>query len=92
MPKKFSIKAHLASFKNAWRGLTVFIRQEQNGWIHCTMTVLVIIAGFLFRISTAEWIAVFFAIGLVLAAEAINSAVAAAFVGIIIFLPKLLFT
>ena len=39
------------------------------------MTVLVIIAGLLFHISTFEWIAVFFAIGLVLAAEAINSAI-----------------
>lgn len=75
MKKKFSIKARLASFKNAWRGVTVFIRQEHNAWIHCTITVLVIIAGLLFHISTAEWIAVFFAIGLVLAAEAVNSAI-----------------
>ena len=55
--------------------MTVFVRQEHNAWIHCTITVLVIIAGLLFHISTAEWIAVFFAIGLVLAAEAINSAI-----------------
>ena len=75
MKKEFSIKARLASFKNAWRGVTVFIRQEHNAWIHCTITILVIIAGLLFHISTAEWIAVFFAIGLVLAAEAINSAI-----------------
>lgn len=75
MKKKFSIKARLASFKNAWRGVTVFIRQEHNAWIHCIMTVLVIIAGLLFYISTTEWIAVFFAIGLVLASEAINSAI-----------------
>ena len=121
MPNKFSIKARLASFKNAWRGLTVFIRQEHNAWIHCAATVLVIVAGLVFRISTTEWIAVFFAIGLVLAAEAINSAIerlsdvvqpekderirdvkdisagavllcaiAAAIIGFIIFLPKLL--
>lgn len=75
MKNNFSIKARLASFKNAWGGVTVFIRQEHNAWIHCTITVLVIIAGLLFHISTAEWIAVFFAIGLVLAAEAINSAI-----------------
>ncbi|MBR4134401.1 MAG: diacylglycerol kinase family protein [Bacteroidales bacterium] len=121
MKKQFSLKARLDSFKNAWRGVTVFVRQEHNAWIHCTMTVLVIIAGLLFCISTAEWIAVIFAIGLVLAAEAVNSAIerlsdvvqpekderirdvkdisagavlvcaiTAAFIGIIIFLPKLL--
>ena len=39
------------------------------------MTVLVIMAGVLFHISETEWIAVIFAIGLVLAAEAINSAI-----------------
>lgn len=119
--KKLSIKARLASFKNAGRGLTLFVRQEPNAWIHCGITVLVIIAGWFFHISTAEWLAVFFAIGLVFAAEAINTAVerlsdvvqpekderirdvkdisagavlicaiAAALIGIIIFLPKLL--
>ena len=75
MKKQFSLKARLDSFKNAWRGVTVFVRQEHNAWIHCIMTVLVILAGLLFRISTAEWIAVIFAIGLVLAAEAVNSAI-----------------
>lgn len=75
MKNIFSIKARLASFKNAWRGVTVFVRQEHNAWIHCAMTVLVIIAGLLFHISTVEWIAVIFAIGLVLTAEAINSAI-----------------
>jgi len=89
--------------------------------IHCAVTVLVVIAGLLFRISTTEWIAVLFAIGFVLAAEAINSVIerlsdvvqpeiddrirdvkdisagavlictiAAAVIGIIIFLPKLI--
>ena len=45
MKNTFSIKARLASFKNAWRGVKVFVRQEHNAWIHCAMSVLVIIAG-----------------------------------------------
>ena len=73
--KAFSLKARLASFRNAWKGLSVFIRQEHNAWIHCTMAILVILAGVLFRISTDEWIAVVFAIGLVISSEAINSAI-----------------
>lgn len=73
--RRFSIKARLASFANAWRGLTIFVRQEHNAWIHCGMTILVVFAGFLFRISMVEWVAVVFAIGLVLAGEAINSAI-----------------
>lgn len=71
----FSLRARMARFRNAWKGLSVFVRQEHNAWIHLSMTVLVILAGFLFRISTYEWIAVVFAIGLVISAEAINSAI-----------------
>ena len=71
----FSIKARLASFTNAWRGLTRFVRQEHNAWIHCGMTIVVVLAGFLFKLSNVEWLAVVFAIGLVLAGEAINSAI-----------------
>lgn len=71
----FSVKERLVSFANAWRGLVVFVSQEHNAWIHCVMTILVVLAGFLFRISVLEWIAVIFAIGLVWAGEAINSAI-----------------
>ena len=71
----FSLRARIASFRNAWKGLSVFVRQEHNAWIHLSMTVLVILAGVLFRISTYDWIAVVFAIGLVISAEAINSAI-----------------
>jgi diacylglycerol kinase (ATP) len=39
------------------------------------MTILVVLAGFLFKITNVEWLAVVFAIGLVLAGEAINSAI-----------------
>ena len=75
MKQPFSLRARMASFRNAWKGLSVFVRQEHNAWIHLSMTVLVILAGVLFRISTYEWIAVVFAIGLVISAEAINSAI-----------------
>ena len=75
MKQSFSIKARLSSFANAFRGLFVYIRQEHNAWIHCIIAVLVVIAGILFRISLTEWVAVVFAIGLVLAAEAFNSSI-----------------
>ena len=39
------------------------------------MTIVVVLAGFLFKLSNVEWLAVVFAIGLVLAGEAINSAI-----------------
>jgi len=69
------MRSIINSFANAWRGVKIFVRRERNAWIHCGMTILVILAGFLFRISMAEWLAVVFAIGLVLAGEAINTAI-----------------
>ena len=97
MKNMFSIKARLASFKNAWRGVTVFVRQEHNAWIHCAMTVLVIIAGLLFHISTVEWDVVqpekddrIRDVKDICAGAVLICAITAAIIGSIIFLPKLL--
>ena len=42
--------------------------------MHLLVTVVVVLAGFFFRISLTEWCLVLLAIGLVLAAEAFNTA------------------
>ncbi|MCF2592500.1 diacylglycerol kinase family protein [Bacteroides caecigallinarum] len=119
----FTLRKRLRSFKFAFNGIKQLIEKEHNAWIHCFATVCVIIAGFVFGISKTEWIAVVFAIGTVLAAEAVNSsieaiadlvspgyneaikrtkdlaagavlilAIAAAIVGLIIFVPKIMET
>ena len=49
--------------------------REHNAWIHCAVTVCVIVAGGLLGLSTFEWIAVILCIGAVLAAEGVNSAI-----------------
>ncbi len=63
------------SFQYAFSGIADMLREESNARIHCIVTVLVIIAGFIFRISTAEWIGVALAIGLVISAETFNTAI-----------------
>lgn len=73
----FTLKKRLKSFKFAFNGIILLITREHNAWIHCFVAVCVIIAGFAFDISTTEWIAVTFAIGTVLAAEAVNSSIEA---------------
>lgn len=119
----FTLRKRLRSFKFAFNGIKLLIEKEHNAWIHCFAAVCVIIAGFVFGISKTEWIAVVFAIGTVLAAEAVNSsieaiadlvspgyneaikrtkdlaagavlilAIAAAIVGLIIFVPKIMET
>jgi diacylglycerol kinase (ATP) len=119
MKKRFTLKARLNSFANAFRGIGIMLREEHNAWIHCAAAVLVTVAGLLTGLSRTEWIAIVFAIGMVLGAEALNTsverlsdvvqperderirrakdlsagavlfcAIAAAIVGLIIFLPK----
>jgi len=72
---KYPIKKQLMSFKYAFNGLKIFIKEEHNAIIHLFIACCVVIAGFLFKISIVEWIAVIFCIALVLALELINSAI-----------------
>ena len=73
--EKFSLKKRIKSFSYAFAGLRVLFREEHNSWIHATAAVLAIVMGFLFRISPMEWIAIVIVIGMVFAAEIINSSI-----------------
>ncbi|MFH1608872.1 MAG: diacylglycerol kinase family protein [Patescibacteria group bacterium] len=110
------------SYANAFRGMKIFLATTPNLYIWLTFILLVVILGFLFHVSGLEWIALIFAISLIVVAEAFNTAieididltspeyhpyakdtkdVAAAavllsiffaiIVGIIVFLPKVIF-
>ncbi len=73
--QKFSVYKRILSFKYALNGIFLLFKNEHNAWIHALATALAVGAGFYFKISKYEWIAVVFAIGLVLAAETFNSAI-----------------
>jgi len=67
-------QGRLRSFKNAFSGIAVLIKNEYNARIHLTVLIIAIIAGVLLKISSAEWLAVVFAAGLVFASECFNTA------------------
>lgn len=71
--EKFSLRKRIKSFAYAFAGLRLVFRQEHNAWIHATAAICVVVAGFVFRISSLEWIAVVICIGMVISAEIINS-------------------
>ena len=73
----FTLRKRALSFKYAFHGIFLLISREHNAWIHCAVTVCVIVAGGLLGLSTFEWIAVILCIGAVLAAEGVNSAIEA---------------
>ena len=74
-PQKFSISNRIRSFGHAFNGLKILFKEEHNSRIQITLAIGVVIAGFFFKISPTEWIAIVLAIGFVLAMEAINSAI-----------------
>lgn len=51
------------------------LKEEPNFGVHLLATLVVVSAGFWFNISTYEWVAVLFAIAMVLAAEIFNTAI-----------------
>lgn len=72
---RFSISKRLESFKYAFNGLRILIKEEHNARIHLFATICVIIVGLFFNISMNEWIGVIFSIGLVISLEIINSSI-----------------
>lgn len=73
--QKFSISKRLASFTYAFNGLRILLQKEHNARIHVFAALCVIVAGFIFNISTMEWIAVLLSIGFVISFEIINSSI-----------------
>lgn len=69
------LKERALSFHHAFAGIFFLIKYEKNSQVQATMAIITIIAGILFQISTTEWIVVITFIGLVLAMEAVNSAI-----------------
>lgn len=72
---KFSVKGRIASFGHAANGLAHFFSTEHNSWLHAIAAIVVVIAGFIFRITVMEWVAVAIAIGMVFVSEIVNTAI-----------------
>ncbi|MBT8294859.1 MAG: diacylglycerol kinase family protein [Gramella sp.] len=61
------------AIKGAW----LLLRHEPSIQVQFVISILVCIAGWYFEITRAEWIFQFFAIGLVMTAEGLNTALEA---------------
>ena len=69
------LRARLRSFRYAFAGVRLLFGKEHNARIHATITVLVVVAGIVLRVSPMEWGVLVICIGMVLSAEAFNSAI-----------------
>ena len=73
--KELSIFKRAKSFANAGRGVAMFLKTTPNAWIELGICLAVIALGFYFQITRLEWMMLIFASGIVLAAEAFNTAI-----------------
>ena len=73
--QKFSLRQRLKSFSHAIKGLQTTVKYEHNTWIHLFATVLVIVFGFVYELTTLEWCCITLAIGLVVVTEILNTAI-----------------
>ena len=72
---KFDKKRLTNSFKYAFEGILQAYVGEQNLKIHTVIAILVIIFGFILKISYTEWLVCLVLIGLVLMAEFFNTSI-----------------
>ncbi len=59
----------------ALRGIRYFISNERNARIQAAIAVLVITAGFIYKISTIEWCHILLCMALVLSLEMLNTSI-----------------
>jgi len=69
------IKGRIKSFNNASRGVVQLFKRQHNARLHLLAVVIVTVLGFITKLSNNEWSVILLAIGLVLMAEALNTAI-----------------
>ncbi|MEO2035623.1 MAG: diacylglycerol kinase family protein [Planctomycetaceae bacterium] len=69
------LRKRVDSFGNAIRGVSHLVRTEVHAQIHLVCSAVVVACAAAFSISAVEWCLVILAIGLVWAAEAVNTAI-----------------
>ncbi len=73
--ESFWLTARARSFRFALRGLVRVLTSQHNAWIHAVISAAVVALGFLLGLARLEWALLALAIGLVWAAEALNTAI-----------------
>ena len=70
---RFSVKSRMGSFKFAFRGLWLLLRNEHNSRIHLFSAVIAIAMGFFLKINLFEWSVLVIVTGIVFISELFNT-------------------
>ena len=68
------LNRRIRSFKYAFNGLFILIKDEPNARIHLLAALGVLVLGIYFKLSSVDWLFICVAISLVFAFELINAA------------------
>lgn len=71
------MRSRLAAFRHAFAGLLYVIRTQRNAWIHALASTAVVLLAALLQLPRRDWAMLLLAIGLVWAAEIMNTALEA---------------
>lgn len=69
------MKKFILAFKFAFSGFFNAIKKERNMKIHLLAVVIVLIMGYVYKISNVEWMICIVLFGLVISAELINTGI-----------------
>ena len=70
---RFSLKSRMGSFKFAFKGLWLLLRNEHNSRIHFFAAVTAIAMGFFLKINLFEWSVLVIVTGIVFISELFNT-------------------
>lgn len=70
----FSFSGRIRSIGHALTGIAGMLQDQHNAWVHAVATVVVLITGLAFGISSVEWLGLVLAITIVWVAETLNTA------------------
>lgn len=68
------IRKRIQSFSHAFRGMHTLYKETPNAQIHLIVAIIAVALGFLYRISSGEWLAIIITIGAVFSMETMNTA------------------
>ena len=71
--EKFSVRKRVLSFKYAFNGLKIMLKEEHNSRIHLVAAILALALGVFLKLSPTEWVLLCMVIGAVFMAELFNS-------------------
>ena len=71
--KAFSLIARIGSFRHAFRGIGIFVRDTHNAWVEIAGGLVALALGIWFRIGPAETVALVVSFGMLFMAEAFNT-------------------